>query len=692
METMEASDFEQTILKLGLVSEAELAEIHEEIGGAPDLQHLIAALERKSYLTPWQRGKVLKGDLDGYILGGYRLLYKIQSGSFGRVYRAEDPRDGRVVAVKVLRRRWSENQERIDMFIREGKVGLLLKHPNIVEVLAINRDPSSAQYYIVMEFVEGGNLREILQIRKKLSAAESLRLLEDCAAGLTYAYSRGMTHRDIKLTNILVSSSGEAKLVDFGLAQFFSSFARTEEEKVDRTVDYAGLERATGVKNNDVRSDIYFLGCVLYECLTGRSPLTMTRDKHARMRKGRFEEVQPINPKEIDGPPSVLLLVETTMALDPKERYQTPSQLLEGIRAVRREVEGKSGRDHGRAVSRSVFIAEPDQHLQDVLRNGLKDQGYRVFLAGDPLRALDRFRQHPYDGLIVDARTTGEEGFRVFEHIIEEASRKRIPCAALVLLGEDQEKWASRLPDSEQIGFLVQNITYKSVSRKLKELMEATHGPEVSVPSAPPSAPEESESPATEDAAQALFSDEDAAPRRRDSIEANAPPPWSVPHEEIQSHRRTEPRRPPTPPRHAAHEAFSAPGRKPDPHAWQNEVGPLPSKKKDRDDSGEEGILDKLGLKSKRGIVVASVVAALVLGLIFALMIPGMITDHKFDTIQQGMTEAEVEDILGPGEKIAEAKGEGGGMKTFKWVRGDTTIVVVFTAGAVMQKETSKPH
>ncbi len=475
METMESTAFEQTILKLGLVTPNQLAEVHEEIGEAPDLWQLIATLERKSFLTPWQRGKVLKGDTDGFILGGYKLLYKIQSGSFGRVYRAVDPRDGRVVAVKVLRRRWSENEQRIEMFIREGKVGLMLKHPNIVEVLAISRDPLSAQYYIVMEFVEGGNLREILQIRKKLSAAESLRIIEDCANGLAYAYSRGMTHRDIKLTNILISDTGEAKLVDFGLAQFFASAARTEEEKVDRTVDYAGLERATEVKQGDIRSDIYFLGCVLYECLTGRPPLEMTKDKHARMRRARFEQVKPIHPNEIDAPPSVLMLVETMMAFDPKERYQTPSQMLDAIRRVRRDVEGNSGNGDDRPPTRSVFLAEPDERLQDVLRDGLKDQGYRVFLAGDPMRALDRFHKQPFDGLIVDARTTGEEGLRVFEHIIDEADRRRLRCAALLLLDEEQAEWAERLPKGPHIGIMTRDIKFNKMSRKLKELMKAAH-------------------------------------------------------------------------------------------------------------------------------------------------------------------------------------------------------------------------
>src|SRR5262249_60712092 len=134
----------------------------------------------------------------------------------------------------------------------------------------------TGQYYIVMEFVEGGNLRDFLAIRKKLSPAEALKLIEDAASGIGHAYSRGVTHRDMKLTNVLISTQGTAKLVDFGLAGIFSRKGLELEhssDKVDRTVDYAGLEKRTGVKAGDIRSDIYFLGTILYEMLTGRAPL-----------------------------------------------------------------------------------------------------------------------------------------------------------------------------------------------------------------------------------------------------------------------------------------------------------------------------------------------------------------------------------------------------------------------------------
>ncbi|MFQ3652081.1 MAG: serine/threonine-protein kinase, partial [Gemmataceae bacterium] len=420
MEVTDSTHFGLLAVKVGLITQPQfaeaMAEAREEANSQnPDLPILIRILERRSLLTNFQTSKLLKGDLDGYFAGGYRILYKISSGSFGRVFRADDPRTGRVVAIKILRRRWSEDQQRIDLFIREGKVGLTLKHPNIVEVLAIDQDAQTKQYYLVMEFVEGGNLREILAIRKTLKVEEALRILEDAASGLAYAYSRGVTHRDIKLTNILVSTQGEAKLTDFGLAQLFASIGR-EEEQVDRTVDYAGLEKATGVKAGDVRSDLYFLGCVFFECLTGRSPLEMTKDRHARMLPRRFLEAQSLKPGELQAPPSVYTLCETLMAFDPKRRYQTPSQLVDAVKAARRDVAGASstsGKAAEASASRSVFIAESNPRLQEALRSKMKDLGYRVFLAADPARALERFRQQPYDALLVDVGTTGEDGLLV---------------------------------------------------------------------------------------------------------------------------------------------------------------------------------------------------------------------------------------------------------------------------------------
>jgi serine/threonine protein kinase len=469
-ENLDPVAFGQHIQRLGLVTEAQLLEAYEEAGaGIKDLPAFLRVLERKGFITPWQLDRVFKEYEDGFFLGGYRILWRIASGSFGRVFRADEPRSGRVVALKVLRRRWSEDPKQIEQFMREGRVGLSLKHPNIVEVLAVAQDPPSQQYFMAMEFVEGGNLREILAIRKKFDLREALKITEDAASGLAYAYSRGVTHRDVKLTNLLISSTKECKLVDFGLAQLFAN----AKEKIDRTVDYAGLERATGVKQGDIRSDIYFLGCILYECLTGRAPLKSVRDRGQRMRKERFEEVIPMDPREVEAPPSTFSLVETMMSLSPARRYQTPTQLLDAIRGAQRDLDPQKDAvgANGRPYARSVFVVEKNQQLMDHLRVYFRDQGYRVFLAADPVKALDRFRQQPYDALVIDARTTGEDGLVVFERIRGEADRRKFPIAAVVILSEEQKSWVNRVSKCPQSAAMVFPFRSKDLQQTLKSLM-----------------------------------------------------------------------------------------------------------------------------------------------------------------------------------------------------------------------------
>lgn len=472
MANVDANTIGQLAVRLGLVSPDQVQDAMDELGpSGGEAEALLRHLERKGALTPWQSSKLLKGDTSGYFLGGYRILYKIASGSFGRVYRADDPNTGMVVAIKVLRDRWSEDKKNVELFEREGKLGMTMRHPNIVEILAVKRDDRARQHYLVMEFVEGGNLRDFLHIRKKLEPLEAIKIMEDTVSGLAYAYSRGLSHRDIKLTNILISSGGRAKLVDFGLAGIVRRMHKDDDVQADRTVDYAGLEKATGVPPGDVRSDIYFLGCCLYELLSGRPPLERTRNPYERMRKERFSKVKPLTTAEVSAPPSVFRLVETMMSLDPQQRFQTPNQLLDAIREVKRDLEGGSKA----AVTRSVFIVEADTRLQDALRNRFKELGFRVLLSADPRRALERFRQQAFDALILDAGSVGEEGLFLFENVLKEANRLSRHCAGILILNEDQHEWAGRVEVRSRSKILVRPVTLKQVQRQLEMLLSGNN-------------------------------------------------------------------------------------------------------------------------------------------------------------------------------------------------------------------------
>jgi serine/threonine protein kinase len=432
---------------------------------------LVRVLERKGFITPFQGAKLLKGEIDGYTLGGYRLLYRIASGSFGRVFRGDDPRTGLVVAIKVLRRRWMEDPQKVVLFEREGKVGLSLQHPNIVRILAVSRDPSTGQYYMVMEFVEGGTLRDFLRIRKVVDWPETLKITEEMTAGLAYAFSRGLLHRDLKPTNVLISAQGVTKLVDFGLAEITGGEAEDDDTEVARTVDYAGLERTTGVKSGDERSDIFFLGCIVYEMLTGRPYLPPVKDRQARMAKSRFTSLAPVRHEDIPNAPAQFVpLLNRMLAVDPTQRFQTPGQLFQAIRTLQAELNGTPAKVLDPDGPATLYLIEPHPKLQEPLREKFREEGYRVLLASDPIRALQRYEQQPYHVLIVDVGAAGAEGLQVLEQVQQKAESLGLRCLSIALLNDDQASLVTSVRQRPTVALMVRPVSLRQLLSKLNEL------------------------------------------------------------------------------------------------------------------------------------------------------------------------------------------------------------------------------
>jgi serine/threonine protein kinase len=485
---LDATGIGQLAIKLGLVNEDQvresLIELDDPKGPADDL---IRALERKRYLSSFQGNKLRKGDIDGYFLGGYRLLYKIASGSFGRVYRGDDPRTGQVVAIKVLRNKWTMDKQKIDLFLREGKLGMTIRHPNIVSVLAVNQDTTTGQYFIVMDFVEGGNLRDLLQIRKKLGFDEALRYMEESAQGLAYSHQRGLTHRDIKPTNILIAASnGQAKLVDYGLAEISAGSAvylqrqdeRDEDVAVDRTVDYAGLEKATNQKPGDVRSDIYFLGCVLFECVTGQPLMPVTKDRQVRMSARRYQEVETTLRKTgpaLGIPSPLLSLLGKMVAYEPSQRYQTPSELVEAIQACRMELARDGAEVRIPEGPRTMYVVESNEKMKEAFRK-LGQKGFRVLLTNDPGHAVKQYQQKPFHILIVDAGSVGKEAVTVFNRVLKESDIAELDLTAILLLSDKQVDWQSDAIRHDRGAVLFLPLNMKQLLGKIRELSPAANG------------------------------------------------------------------------------------------------------------------------------------------------------------------------------------------------------------------------
>lgn len=489
----DAAGTAQFILRLGLATEDQVNECLLELPNkkVPGVD-LVRLLERKRYLSAWQGAKVLKGDSEGYFLGGYRLLYRIASGSFGRVYRGDDPRTGQVVAVKVLRNKWMQDKQKVDLFLREGKLGMSIRHTNLVSVLAVGQDNKTGQYYIVMEFIEGGNLRDLLQIRKKLPPADAARIIEESAQGLAHSYQRGMTHRDIKPTNILIAvTNGQAKLVDFGLAEIADgspgSGSKDEDKDdkdvtVDRTVDYAGLEKATGVKPGDVRSDLYFLGAVLFECVTGTPLMPATRDRVERMQARRYLEVEATlqrNGPALGIPHPLLAVLARALKFDPNQRYQTPADLVAALRACRAELGGEVSPAPGAAPARSrippgpktLFAVERNERLKGAFRERFKARGFRVLISTDPAQAVKRYAEQPYHALIVDAGSVGDGGVDLYNHMLAAADAAELDLAVVLLLAEQQVELSLNANEHDRGAVMVFPVSMKELLATITELV-----------------------------------------------------------------------------------------------------------------------------------------------------------------------------------------------------------------------------
>ena len=204
------------LIQMRLITAEQLTECQSQHPVTSEPRTLLRALEHAHLLTAYQLEKLRSGEDAPLVLGNCKLMYQNASGSFARVFRGCHLDDGRVLGLKVLRQRFVADPKAVRHFHREAELCMNLRHKNIVPTYDVGSEDD--YHYFTMEFVEGGNLRDFIRIRNKLKPAELLRCGADMAEGLEYALGEGMTHRDFKMSNVLMSTRGVAKLVDFGLA------------------------------------------------------------------------------------------------------------------------------------------------------------------------------------------------------------------------------------------------------------------------------------------------------------------------------------------------------------------------------------------------------------------------------------------------------------------------------------------
>jgi len=253
----------------------------------------------------------------------YELMEKIGEGGMAVVYKARCTFLDRWVAIKILRDQYANNPEFVDRFQREARAAARLAHPNIVSIYDVGED--QGRHFIVMEYVQGENLKDYLSRRGPLTPQTVAEMGQQVAAALAHAHCRGIIHRDIKPHNLLVSPEGQVKVTDFGIARAAAASSLTETGVVLGSVHYFSPEQAQGGAV-DARSDIYALGVVLYELLTGEPPFTGDSPiaialSHLDSEPPAVAELCPHVPEDLEQ------AIMKAMAKDPAHRYQTAGEL-----------------------------------------------------------------------------------------------------------------------------------------------------------------------------------------------------------------------------------------------------------------------------------------------------------------------------------------------------------------------------
>ena len=269
------------------------------------------------------------------IAGRYELEKLVGSGGMSNVFRAHDRLLERTVALKILHEQYTRDEDYVERFRREARAVAQLTHPNIVTV--IDRGEQEGRQFIVFEYIDGENLKELTN-RGPLEVREAIRLSLQVARALSFAHERGLVHRDVKPQNVLLNEDGQAKVTDFGIARSLDVHGVTQTGTVLGTSDYIAPEQARGQKV-DPKTDIYSLGVVLYELLSGEVPYAGDNFVAVAMRHVN-EPVPSVLERRPDCPVRLDLAIQRAMSKDPEDRFESMAAFVDELDDCLTEVDG----------------------------------------------------------------------------------------------------------------------------------------------------------------------------------------------------------------------------------------------------------------------------------------------------------------------------------------------------------------
>jgi formylglycine-generating enzyme required for sulfatase activity/tRNA A-37 threonylcarbamoyl transferase component Bud32 len=322
-----------------LLQPAQQSEVEALRSRFADAKELARELLRRGWLTAFQANLLLQGRGQELLLGSYLLLERLGSGGMGAVFKAQNWKLGRIVALKLIKPERLTGEETVRRFQREIRAAAALDHPNIVR--AYDADEAAGSHFFVMEYVEGIDLSRLVKQSGPLPVRQACDIIRQAALGLQHAFEKGLVHRDIKPGNLLLTKQGVVKVLDMGLARLGpggegeQSSTMTAEGTVMGTPDFIAPEQTLDAHAVDIRADLYSLGCTLYFLLTGQVPFP-GGTLGSKLLHHQLHRAVPVEQLRPEVPAAVAAVVRRLMAKRPQERYQTPAEVALALAEVGR--------------------------------------------------------------------------------------------------------------------------------------------------------------------------------------------------------------------------------------------------------------------------------------------------------------------------------------------------------------------
>ena len=409
----------------------------------------------------------------GKTISHYKILEKIGEGGMGVVYKAEDTKLKRTIALKFLPPEMMREKESKGRFIQEAQAAAALSHPNICIVYEI--DEADGHNFIAMEYIEGHSLKEKIA-SGPVGIDEALDIVGQMAEGLGEAHQKGIVHRDIKPANIMLTQRGQAKIMDFGLAKLEWGVALTKTATIMGTVAYMSPEQAQGEKV-DLRTDIWALGAVLYEMLSGERPFKSAHDQAViysilKVAPKSISKLRKNVPSELDH------LVLKCLEKDPNDRHKNMASFYSDLKSVSSRMKSTTSPKSIKEITPSIAVlpfinmsADPEN---EYFSDGLAEELINALTRFENLRVVARTSSFAFKGEKIDIREVGQRlnVKTLLEGSVRKAGKRVRVTAQLINVEDGYHIWSERYDRDLEDVFAVQDEITTKIIDKLKADLE----------------------------------------------------------------------------------------------------------------------------------------------------------------------------------------------------------------------------